>query len=79
MNSAVTCPVPRDVVNGRELYGNIRWGSQVLFKCDNGFRFEGTTQTEMTSECLNTTQWTLEPPDCEGGKYLFSLMNIFTK
>ena len=58
--------MPRDVANGRAIYGDIRWGSHVLFRCENGFRFEGTNLTEIDGVCLNTTEWTVEPPDCQG-------------
>ena len=63
--SAVLCPVPVSISNGRVYYTSLLWGSTAHFQCQTGFRFESLNATEVTSLCLNTTEWSLTPPSCE--------------
>ena len=59
------CPAPISISNGRVIYSSLLWGSTAIFQCNTGFRFAALDATQVTSHCLNTTQWSLTPSNCE--------------
>ena len=64
-HTAITCAAPVALAHGSVIYETALWGSDVIYRCDNGYQFDNGSQ-EMRATCLTTRQWNRQPSECEG-------------
>lgn len=73
--TAVQCPQPLDVENGRVVSSSSTYGSLASYECINGFRLVGPA----TRKCEADKQWEGEQPFCEGELITIPKQSIITE